>query len=806
MSKVTLVAWLLGLGLAAIAGCSADTVGVAQDVPGDAEAVADVRPDTAPDTPGETATDTTDNDTLPHDDTGPDASDAPPSDVGPTPTFDPIASVDPFQGTGATGINFGARFPGPKLPFGMVALSPDTEGYLPATFGQAHAGGYFYPDTEVNGFSHLHLAGTGVADYGCLSVLPAVGDAAAISADLRSAHLPLDHEREVATPGYYRLETDHVVAELTATLRTGAHRYTFAPTPDALILVNLAHAMGSGEVTDSAVTVHPETGEVAGWLHNYGEFSRRFDGFRLYFVLQPDRPPATVGVWEADGYHPETTEASGPDAGVALSFDASAESQVVLRVGVSFVDLDGARANLEAEALGRSFDSLREAAVEAWREALAVVDVEGGTADRRSILYTSLYHMQMMPTLLTDVDGRYVGLDKATHVAEGFTYYSDLSLWDTYRTFHPLAILLYPTAQRDFVRSLLAMAEQQGSLPRWPLAVGDTGSMLGTSADIVIADTYDKGLRDFDVDAAYAAMLLTAHGTQPAGNAGRTGLQACLDHGYCPADMVGGSVSRTLEYAADDYCVARLAGQLGKTEDEAAFYARSETWRNLYDADRAFLAPRNADGTFPSYSATSGGDPWVEGNAWQYSFMVPFDAPGLVETFGGPEPFAAKLEAFMAGAREDFDPYLPSVHYWHGNEPNLVAPFLFGFAGRPELTRFWTHWVADYVYTAEPAGLAGNDDGGTLAAWYVFAAAGIYPLPCTGEYALGAPLFDRVVWHLPGGDLDIRLGDDPGGQVLVGDAVHSGPTISHDLLLSGARLELPPPYPDPEREQDRRQP
>ncbi|MCB9729036.1 MAG: glycoside hydrolase family 92 protein [Deltaproteobacteria bacterium] len=715
------------------------------------------------------------------------------ADVELPPAFDPLDWVDPFIGTGATGINFGALYPGPQVPFGMVALSPDTDGFLPADFGPAHAGGYFYDDTQVLGFSHIHLAGTGVADYGNLLVVPATGDPATLLASGNTLRLPLDHTREHASPGYYSLETDEVLSELTATARTGVHRYTFAPTSKAMLVLDVTRSMAKGRAEDSLAQVDATTGEITGYVHNWGEFSSRFQGFELYFVARPSRVPSSVATWDADGYHADSVETSGPTAGVVLGYDASNDGVVELRVGISFVDLDGARANLEAESAGVSFDAVHEAAAEAWRESLRVVEVEGGTDTRRTLLFTALYHTQLMPTLLTDVDGRYRGIDKEVYTAEGFTYYSDLSLWDTYRTLHPMVGLLFPTAQHDFVHSLLAMGAQQGSYPRWPLATGDTGSMLGTSADIVIGDAIEHGITDFDVSAALASMKATANGDTPPGNASRGGVQACLEHGYCPTDMMDGAVSKTLEYAADDYCVARVAREAGDTQAEAAYLERSHLWKNLFEPAQGFLAPRNADGSFDDYTGISGNSAYVEGNAWQYLFMVPHDVPGLVDLLGGAEAFVTKLDRFMTGARDTFNPDLPSLYYWHGNEPNLVAPFLFGFGGRPELTRAWTHWVADTVYTATPAGLAGNDDGGTLSAWYVFAAAGIYPLPCTGRYVLSAPLFDRVVWHMPGGDLDVRLGADPQGPVKVDGVVHTEPTLDRATLMAGAQLELPPP-------------
>ena len=777
-----LIATLLGLPTA----CG-DSGGVTVDEPD--SLVQDASPEDGTATPADV-----DLDAVAAADTGPDAAGRP------DPTPDPLVDlVDMFVGTGAELINFGALFPGAATPFGMVKLSPDTEGTIAADFGVLHAGGYYYDDTEVMGFSHIHLAGTGVADYGNLLVVPAIGDPEQLVTATDVPNLPLDHDLEYAEPGYYRLQSADpaVTAELTATARTGLHRYTFPETTDALVVVDVTHVLGKGEVADSSVTLDPATGELSGFVHNVGEFSSRFDGFELFFVIAPDPPPASWGVFDGDGYHAAQTSAGGIRSGAVLRYESSPEAPITLRVGISFVDVAGARANLEAEAAGEDFDSVRAAARATWEEALAVVEVEGGTDTRRRLLYTSLYHAQLMPTLLTDVDGRYRGLDKEVHTAEGYTYYTDFSMWDTYRTFHPLASLVWPQHQRNFLRSLATMAQEGGSMPVWPLAIGYTGSMIGTSADIVFGDAVDKGYTDFDVETAYQAMRKLAMEPAPPGKPGRDELEICLEVGWCPADQSGGSVSKTLEYAADDACLATLAGHLGHADDAAMFTERAGRWTALWDDSKGFLAPRNTDGSFAWYDPYTRTSAYIEGTPWHYLFMVPHDVPSLVDLMGGPPGFLDRLTTFMQTGRDEFSMLIPSAFYWHGNEPDIVAPWLFGFGGRPDLTRWWTTWAADTAYLLKPGGLAGNDDGGTLSAWYVFAAIGIYPLPCTGQYALSTPLFDRVIVHMPGGDLDVRAGDDPDGVPTLDGADHDDPLLDHDAIADGALLVLPPAPPTP---------
>ena len=791
-SLVTLLprvlAWTLASGL--LVGCPADdaarptAVGAPDAAAGqDASLPFDVeaRPDAAP----------LDASALPPDSTPPEDASA---DATEPPPFDPLPLVDLFVGTGAMGFNVGALQPGATTPFGMVRLSPDTGDEHGAALGVFHAGGYRYEDPWILGFSYIHLVGTGVADYGNLLVAPAVGSAGDFVTweAYRFAH---DPAREHAEPGYYRVEAAErgVTAELTATPRTGLHRYTFPATEDALLVVDVTHTLGEGIAGDSAVTVDAATGELHGFVHNVGEFSKRYGGFRLYFVIAPSRPPTGVGVFDAQGYRGGETEAGGAHSGAVLRFDARQDPEVVLRVGISFVDEAGARQNLAAEATGRSFDDVRAAAAATWRDALLRVTVEGGTDTRRGLLYTALYHAQLMPTLLTDTDGRYRGLDQEVHTAEGFTYYSDLSMWDTYRTFHPLAALLFPDRQLDFLRSLVAMARDGGGLPRWPLATGYTGSMIGTSADIVIGHSVALGQTDFDVAAAYDAARVTAMGPAPAGHPGRDRIAEYMTLGWVPSDLANGSVSKTLEYTLDDYCLARVADHLGRTEDRALLDARSGNWKALYDPVTGFLAPRRADGTFEPYTPEELGDHYTEGTAWHYLFMVPHDVPGLVTVLGGPEAFTDRLSSLMSKGRDAFQMLIPNSYYWHGNEPIIASPWLFGFAGRPELSRGWVQWVADSAYQLEPGGLAGNDDGGTLSSWWIFAAAGFYPLPCTGEYVLGAPLFDRVHLALPGGALEVRLDPDPAAPPRLNDAAWTAPTVPHSALLGGATLTLPAP-------------
>lgn len=731
-------------------------------------------------------------------DEGTPADEGMPPDEGPAPEGPtPFEMVDLFVGTDTDAINFGALMPGATTPFGMVRLSPDTEGTVPITVGIVHAGGYLYSDTQVMGFSHYHLVGVGIGDGGILMVTPGVGEPADLTAYHGAANLTLDHDLEHAEPGYYRLDVaePEIRSELTATPRTGVHRYTFSGSdPEGHLVVDLTHIIGQGEALDSALAIDPETGEIEGFTHNQGEFTKRFGGFELFFVIRPSRAPTQVGVFDAEGFEAGATEGGGGErAGAVLTFDTSEDDVVELRVGVSFVDVEGARMNLEAEAAGRSFDAVRAEARQIWEDWLAMAEVEGpDTAlnDKRArLFYTSLYRVGMMPTLLTDVDGRYRGISKEVHTAEGFTYYSDLSLWDTYRTLHPLVQLLRPDLNRDFIQSLVHMGLQGGSVPRWPLATGYGGSMLGTSADIVMGDAITHGYTDFDAEAVWPLMWTAANGPTANGKGDRPGIERCIELGYCASDEVGGSVSRTLEYASDDYCLARVADHVGQAEHAETLRQRSLNYENHWEPSELLILPLNADGSRPFYDPVALTDDYIEGTPWQYSFMVPHDVEGLIALYGGNDVFVERLRMFMELGAEDYDIALPTPYYWHGNEPDILAPWLFAWTESPELAGQWTAWVADNAYDLRPAGLAGNDDGGTLTAWYVFAGAGLYPFPCTGTYALAAPLFDRVVLRLPEGDLEITK--DEGATPTLDGAPLESFHVDAAELLDGARITVP---------------
>ncbi len=449
-----------------------------------------------------------------------------------------INYVNPFIGTGGLGYGVGSTFPGPAVPFGMVKLSPDTsnQGSRP---GFAHCGGYWYQDPEIRGFTHTHFSGTGAPDYGNILLMPTLGIGAQkiLEEGYRS---PYSHDTEVASPGYYAVTLNNysIRAELTATEHAGYHRYTFPESDEAYILIDVSASIVENASQRAYVKITPQESEVVGWVDYMGGLSARSGGFRLYFSARFSRPFSSSGVWSDGTIYPEENIKESKNVGAYAGYVVQDNEPIEVKVGISYISIEQARLNLEGEIPDWDFEGIRQRAEDAWREALGSIEVCGGDEDERMIFATAMYHSMMMPTLFTEVNGQYRGFDDYVHSAEGFRYYSDFSLWDTFRTLHPLLVLIEPERQRDMVISLLKMKEQGGWIPKWPVALGYSNCMIGTSADIMIADTYLKGIQDFDVEKAYAGMRETAMAPTPPGSpyGGRGGISYYIDLGYLPSD------------------------------------------------------------------------------------------------------------------------------------------------------------------------------------------------------------------------------------------------------------------------------
>ena len=658
-----------------------------------------------------------------------------------------VKEVNPFIGTGGYPWVCGHNFPGTALPFGMVRLSPETTSFITNREAR-NTSGYYYGDNRVTGFSHTRLSGTGATDGGHFLVVPAT-QPLSNNGSVRRRSYRFSHRDEVAFPGYYALwlPSEDIFTELTSTKRVGIHRYTFPGGSEPHLYIDVSNALGDAESTEATVTILPDQLEVEGSVRTFGTFARRFGGVKVYFVARFDREFKSYRTWNEDG----------EDIGVDLGFSKSdPESVVGLKLAISYVSIQNARANLEAEAGRKQFDELLAMAQEEWEERLSLITIDGATDAQRTIFYTALYRSFQMPTVFNDVNGEYFGFDRQVHQADGFRYFTDLSLWDTFRTLHPLYSIIAPADQRDMMVSLVRMSKEGGWLPRWPSGNGYTGSMLGTPADITITEAWLKGIRDFDVEYAYQSMRTTALGPTPRGSefSGRRGIESYLKYRYCAADMMDEAVSKTLEYAWADYSIGQLAEALGNKEDAVLFAEHAQYYHNTWNPKTQYFHPRNANGVFvenfkpllltyldlkEKYT-----DDYVEGSALQWRWAVPFDAQGLISLFASPEIFVSELNDFFAKSDPAMGKWNPGPYYWHGNEPDIHSAYLFNEAGRPDLTQKWVRWIMDNKYDTSYKGLDGNDDGATLSSWYIFSSLGFYPIAGSDVYQIGAPLFRRA--------------------------------------------------------------
>lgn len=726
----------------------------------------------------------------------------------------PRRYVVPFIGSGGFGFRHGSSFVGASAPHGLAKVGPDTRGPW-GTVNFLHYSGYWYGDDTIQGFSQMHLHGTGATDYGVLTVMP-LDDFAPDRTKPEVYGSRMRKPTETASPGYYAvtLERGEIRSEMTATTHAAYHRYSFAKAvPRKSLLIDLGHALDSGEVSRAEIKLDPDQRTLRGQLRSLGGMSRGYGGYEVYFVIRSRTPWTGQEVWSEGNAPAAGTQALGKGVGVVLFFDGApsgsepAGPPIELQIGLSLVSLAGAEKNLATELPEWDFDKAREKTASAWDRLLNTLKISGGTEAERRMFFSSLYRSFLMPSQHSDTDGQYLGMDGKAHAADGFRYVSDLSLWDTYRTLHPLYSLIAPAAALDSVRSLLAMAQARGSFPKWPLAGGDSGSMIGAPAELVVADAYLKGHTAFDAEAAY--QILRAAAMDPVapmgGRGGRNHVEDYMRYGYVPS-ATGGSVSLTTEYARGDAALAALAGALGHKQDADKLAERARSFRALYDTKVGFLRGRAADGTFSwrAYDPTKYSEEYVEANGWQALWMNDHDTPAMIEMLGGSEAFVSKLSEMMEGTRKQWEAEdqtaptagaTPPDYHWAGNENEIHAPYLFALAGKPELTQSWVRWVMKTQFTDTPAGLPGNDDGGTMAAWYLFSAMGLYPIVGTDLYVLSAPLFPRIEVAVQGGTFLIDAPDASADRYLVREITLNGtkltsPVIKHSELRAGHMLRF----------------
>jgi predicted alpha-1,2-mannosidase len=711
--------------------------------------------------------------------------------------------VNLFIGTGGNPYVCGNTSPAAALPFAMVRLGPDTV----ARSGRraTNSSGYYYHDDRIVGFSHTRLSGTGAWDGGNFSVLPCTESP---SGHRRRLEMHFDHKDEVAFPGYYAvtLPESGIKAELTATRRVGVHRYTFAQNAKPRILIDVTSVLGRGKSKEGQVRVLTDANEVEGSVRTFGSFSARYGGIKVYFVARFSQGFAAIDTWQGDSFSRDRLTVTGDDVGVDLIFHSKDTRPIVeLKLAISYVSVQNARANLDAEVGAAGFDSVLGKSVGEWEDKLAQIRIIGGTDKQQTIFYTALYHSLLMPTVFNDVNGDYLGFDGQVHLASGFRFYTDMSLWDTFRTTHPLFTLIAPAEQRDMMVSLTEIAKQGGYLPRWPSGNGYTNSMFGTPADIVVAEAYLKGIRGFDVEAAYQAMRKTAQGpTRNSRFSGRAGIEDYLRFHYCPFDRTRQSVARTLEYCYADHAIARLAEALGHHGDAALFDAHAQYYRNLWNPKTQYFQPRDSRGEFfadfrphlLTYQDLTGKytSAYVEGSALQWRWAVPFDTQGLTSLFTSPAYFVEELEQFFAKSIPAVGS-LPNEYYWHGNQPDLYAAFLFNAARRPDLTQKWVRWILETKYGDRENGLDGNDDGGSLSAWYVFGSMGLFPTAGSDRYELASPLWQRTEINVGSRRLSIVADNYATDHIYVQKVLLNGTPLDrrwlrHDEVARGGVLRF----------------
>jgi predicted alpha-1,2-mannosidase len=708
--------------------------------------------------------------------------------------------VDPRIGTGGLGFAHGSCFVGAAAPHGLAKPAPDTSGLF-GTVSFQHYSGYFAEDDKIRGFSSVHLHGTGGTDYGVISVMPTLAfDPAKTS--VVDYETRFGKQDELAAAGRYRVTlANQIAVDLTATPRVAVERYTLPA--DGALVIDLAKVLDGGKVDAATIAVDDAAHELTGQLHHLGGMSDTYGGYTLYFVIRGSTAWSSHWVWSAAAPASQTAAtATGTGVGAALVVPAGT---IDLAIGLSFVSASGARANLDAEVPVVDTDVVAATTTQAWRDQLGVVKLTGGTPAQRRTFYTSLYHAFLMPSVIGDVDGTYVLAGQSPRVATGWRQMSDLSMWDTYRTVASLYAWLAPASARDTTRSLVAFGDGLGAYPKWPLAIGETGSMLGASAEILIADATAR-LGDPSGAAAWpmlraAAMDATA---PPGGRGGRGDVDSYLTHGYVPLGASGRPVSTTTEYARDDFALAQLAGALGNTADHDALLARSHGWRALYDPTVGFLRGKNADGTFPTtaFDPTAFTDEYAEADAWQSLWMVGLHDPdGLAEVIGDTTAAVDKLTMLFELAKHDWETAdesaanFPRPYYWAGNEPDIDAAFVFAMLGRRDLAARWSRWIVDTIYSDQPDGVPGNDDGGTMGGWYVFATLGLYPIAGSDLWVIGAPRFPLA--RIVVGDHELVIEADGAGDAApyVQSADLDGvpidaPTITHAQLQAAAKLHF----------------
>lgn len=690
--------------------------------------------------------------------------------------------VNPFIGAAANG----HTFPGACRPFSMIQTSPVT-----GAVGWQYCSEYVYSDSIIWGFTQTHLNGTGCMDLGDILVMPVTGTTVRAWDDYRSK---FSKDSEKATPGYYTVFLDRpgVKAELTSTVHTALHRYTYEVADSASLLIDLQHGPAwNDKQYHSQVSMCEVNWEDDSTLTGHVKNKVWVDQ-DYYFVMKFSSP--VVKSVELPMAEMEKGKR------LVASFSLQPGEQLMMKVALSTTGVEGARKNMEAEVPAWDFEGIRKEAHQEWNSYLSRIDVEG-TSDELLNFYTSFYHTLIQPNLISDVDGLYRNAADSVVMATGGKFYSTFSLWDTYRAAHPFYTLMVPEKVDGFVNSLLDQAEVQGYLPIWGLWGKENFCMIGNHGVAVVAEAYAKGFRGFDAERAFKLLKETQTVSHPL----KSDWENYTKYGYFPTDLTESeSVSSTLESVYDDYAVAVMAKTMGKEKEAAYFDKRASYYKNLFDTQTQFMRPKKADGSWkypfnPSqvgHAESVGGD-YTEGNAWQYTWHVQHDVPGLIELFGGNEAFLTKLDSLFTVKLETTQADVTGLigQYAHGNEPSHHVTYLYTMAGKPQRTQELVRQIFDTQYHPEPNGLCGNDDCGQMSAWYMFSAMGFYPVnPVSGQYVFGAPQMPKFVLHLPDGKTFTIIAEGLSAEhkyidnIVLNGKPYTENYISHEDILKGGTL------------------
>ncbi|MBL7930542.1 MAG: GH92 family glycosyl hydrolase [Bacteroidia bacterium] len=687
-----------------------------------------------------------------------------------------IKFVNPFIGTGG----HGHTFPGSVLPFGMVQLSPDTR----ADNSWDGCSGYHYSDSLIYGFSHTHLSGTGCSDWADILIMPTIGEPSVDNKQYASA---FSHQEEKASPGFYEvnLKKHGIKAELTSTQRVGIHRYTFPKTTEANIILDLLHRDKTIDcgifVIDSVTIIGYRTSEA--WA------KKQF----IHFCIKFSKPFKSVQFANEKIFRKRFGKFRERPEGAAFRFDLSDGQPLLVKVAISPVDMDGAKNNMNFEAKGWDFNTYRKQAEETWNTQLSKVEVNSSDAQKMTVFYTALYHCFIHPSLNMDADLRFRTPINTIDTARVFANYTVFSLWDTYRALNPLFTILETQRTNHFIGTLLNQYKYNGRLPVWELSGNETDCMIGFHAASVITDAMKKGIAEFDKDLAYEAMKASSNYTG-------FGIPDFNKNGYLQIDDESESVSKTLEYGYDNWCVSQVAGLLNKPGEAKVFLKRSLAYKNLFDPATGCMRPRKNGNWLSPFQPAEINNHFTEGNSWQYSFYAPHDIAGLIKIHGGIAAFEKKLDELFNTVeknegRDQADVTGLIGQYAHGNEPSHHMAYLYSVIGKPQKTIDRVRWIRDHFYTNSPDGLIGNEDCGQMSAWYIFSAFGMYPVcPGSNIYYLGEPAFESIKIHGDRGQITNIVASPekskPVTAIALDGEMRSASFITHELFKTGGTLQF----------------